>query len=131
MLPQAETTPRIKPATTKTALVVMNAYDNSAIVCCLNESFDATGVCKQLSLVYTRLRAVEFRVPVVRSSLGGTSGVFDGNGNIVAPSEVRTNFSTYRVPGDTRVSFYMRFGDWFPKLCCVITGFFVEFSGWV
>ncbi len=95
--------------------------DNSAIVCCLNESFDATGVCKQLSLVHTRLRAVEFRVPVVRSSLGGTSGVFDGNGNIVAPSEVRTNFSTYRVPGDTRVSFYMRFGDWFPKLCCVIT----------
>ncbi|GIX00297.1 MAG: hypothetical protein KatS3mg111_3629 [Pirellulaceae bacterium] len=87
-------------------------------VCCLDESFDSTGVFRKLSSLHARLRAVEFRQPMVRSSLGGRSGVTDPDGSQLDPVEVTEAYSVYLVRPRFTETVYERWGDWFPLLCC-------------
>jgi apolipoprotein N-acyltransferase len=89
-------------------------------VCCLDETFDLTGVFKQLSQVHSRLRAVELRQPIVRSSLGGVSGAFNRWGEPIQPQKQSNGFSIYEIPLGSVVTAYERFGDWFPLSCCLV-----------
>lgn len=95
--------------------------DESAIICCLDESFDGNGVFQQLSHVHTRLRAVELRRPVVRCSFNGLSGVFDSIGETKKPLASIGKLHLYEITGDTRKSFYAIYGDWFPQICCAVS----------
>jgi apolipoprotein N-acyltransferase len=93
-------------------------------VCCLDETFDGNGVFRKLSRIHSRLRAVEFRQPVVRSSLGGFSGAFDQRGTSIEATEVHDKFSWFEVQPTNITTVYEEFGDWFPVFCCVVCSIF-------
>lgn len=87
-------------------------------VCCLDETFDSNGVFQKLSRVHSRVRAVETRQPVIRSSLGGFSGAYNSSGVPLQPNELNEYFAVYEVTPDSSETIYERWGDWFP-ICCV------------
>ncbi len=93
----------------------------SVAVCSLDESQDGNGVFQSLSRVHSRLRAVELRQPIVRSSLGGFNGAFDEFGNAIEPMVQVDGAAVYEVRPVHIQTLYERYGNWFPKLCCVIT----------
>ena len=70
-----------------------------------------------------QLRAVENRVPVLRSVNGGCSGFVDSNGRVVKLVEnggktpMDTGWATNTLLLDSRISLYSRIGDLFPMLC--------------
>jgi len=92
----------------------------SPIVCCLDESFDGNGVFRKLSRLHAKLRAVEFRSCVIRCSLGGNTAVIDCSGNTLTPQLKRDNLFFYKDVGGSKISFYARSGDWFPRISCVL-----------
>ncbi len=96
------------------------SHADSLIVCCLDETFDTTGVFQQLSRVHTRIRAVEFRRPIVRCSLGGLSAVYDGNGHSVDPQSTADGMMTYEIPGADCHSLSATYGNWFAVLCLIL-----------
>jgi apolipoprotein N-acyltransferase len=100
-------------------------------------------------LALARFRAIECRRTLVRSVNMGISAVIDGNGRVLAPTNVDgegedavwqidggprselpvsrwSEFKsvpailTAQIPIDTRPSFYARFGDWFAWCCAVL-----------
>ncbi|HAC92285.1 MAG TPA: hypothetical protein DCF63_16900 [Planctomycetaceae bacterium] len=89
-------------------------------ICCMDETFDKTGDFQKLAQVHSRLRAVETRQPMIRSSLGGTSGVTDYDGREIHPSEVQQHYSIFQVKPRYATTLFERWGDWFPMLCCLI-----------
>ena len=74
-------------------------------------------------------RAVELRVPVARAANTGWSGCIDSTGWVVGRVRDEGGRSLF-VPGThtcdlflgTARSPYVRWGDWFPLLCLVLTG---------
>ena len=99
-------------------------YDISqsdAIVCSLDETFDDNGVFRELSAIHSRLRAVEFRRSVIRSSVGGSSGVYDSKGSVIDPINRRGIATLYEIRSTKQWSLYARLGDWFPLLCSLVT----------
>ncbi len=93
----------------------------SISVCSLDESFDGNNVFQSLSYVHTKLRAVEFRQPLVRSSLDGVSGAFDLLGSEMEPVEIIDTFAVYRIPLVHIETLYEQYGDWFAQFCTLVT----------
>jgi apolipoprotein N-acyltransferase len=93
----------------------------SISVCSLDESFDGNNVFRSLSYVHTKLRAVEFRQPLVRSSLDGISGAFDLLGGEMKPVKKNDTFTIYRIHPVHIETFYEQHGDWFARLCTLVT----------
>jgi apolipoprotein N-acyltransferase len=95
-------------------------------VCAMDESFDQSGKVSQITMLHTRLRAVEFRRPHFRVSVGGTTAVIDSCGRVVGlasgmPEEVPVLLA--RAPIDSRCSPYCTLGDLLPVLCLIaVTG---------
>jgi len=71
---------------------------------------------------YARLRAIEFRRWIVRSANNGISGIIDPYGDIKVETQYwdRTAFR-YNVPVLDFMTFYARWGDWFPMVMLIIT----------
>lgn len=93
----------------------------SITVCSADESFDGNGVFKSLSRVHSKLRSVEQRQPLVRSSLGGSSGAFDAYGRSLEPVATVNNVSVFKLTRGSTSTLYERYGDWLPRLCCGVT----------
>lgn len=78
-------------------------------------------------LAICQFRAVENRVPIVRSVNTGISAIIDANGVVIDAVEKDgkrfgnepTGYVVANMPIDSRDSFYGRFGDWFARLCLV------------
>lgn len=84
-------------------------------VCGLNDCFDRTGMVARLSLMHTRLRAIEFRRPYFRASRGGVSAAVDSCGRVVAQASERAGEPAVivaQVAGDHRRTIYSTCGDW-------------------
>ncbi len=94
--------------------------ETGAIVCSLDENFDQNGVFRPLSAIHSRLRAVEFRRPVVRCSVGGPSGVYDSTGRLIDPQARRGIVTLHEIRSTKRRTLYARFGDWIPLACGLI-----------
>jgi apolipoprotein N-acyltransferase len=92
--------------------------DDTAICCSSADSFDGSGVFQRISEVHARMRAIEFRCPVIRASLDGISGVMNGNGDWVAIAD--ESICPIAIPFDSRESLYSEWGDWWPKLCVTV-----------
>ena len=71
-----------------------------------------------------RLRAIENRVPIVRSGNTGISGIIMRNGLVKkkVPLGVQSVFKEKITLGDAG-SFYTKYGDVFASLCFVILSF--------
>lgn len=95
--------------------------ETGAIVCSLDETFDQNGVFRPLSAIHSRLRAVEFRRPVIRCSVGGHSGVYDSTGRLIDPQIRRGIVTLYEIRDTKRRTLYGRFGDWIPIACGLIS----------
>ncbi len=68
-------------------------------------------------------RAVEMRAPLVRAVNMGYSVVVDGNGQILASLEKKTEGSLVeQIPLDSRGSLYIRYGDLLAQSCLVMVG---------
>lgn len=81
-----------------------------------------------------QVRAVENRVPIVRSVNRGNSGMIDSCGRIVGlvrdaegNSIHTTGFGAWTLPLDSRVALYSQIGDVFPIACGIVT---VLLVGW-
>ena len=96
-------------------------HKTDVIICCLSETFDESGVFQQLSTIHSRLRAVEFSRPVIRSSFDASSNVYDSVGRLVAPQARRGIVTVYEIRSSCWWSLYARLGDWFPMACVVVT----------
>lgn len=75
-----------------------------------------------MHLAIAVFRAVEHRVPLVRSVNTGLSAMIDGNGEIraILPKETEDVLSV-TVPLDDRTSLYSRWGDWLGLSCVAVT----------
>lgn len=64
------------------------------------------------------LRAVENRRPLLRAATTGISGFIDPYGRVVSETKIgERTFVTGRVTPRTVLTPYVRFGDWFSRLC--------------
>jgi apolipoprotein N-acyltransferase len=75
-----------------------------------------------LHLAISVFRAVENRVPVIRSANMGYSAVIDGNGRVLARIPKRTEDALEAVvPLDPRTSLYSSTGDWLAQGCLIVS----------
>ncbi len=75
-------------------------------------------------LTMARCRAIETRRAIVRNAEGGYSGLIDSRGNLVITARERVLSEPLLLPAvplDGRRTLYMRWGDYFPVLCLIIT----------
>jgi apolipoprotein N-acyltransferase len=95
-------------------------------VICSSEMTDKTLRVQRETFVCGQFRAIETRRAVVRNVRNGYSGMFDGNGRVIARAEgmdLDQPCSLGRVPIDDRFSFYSWSGDWLPitaSLSCLL-----------
>jgi len=92
-------------------------------VCVMRESFDPTGTATRLSLIHTRLRAVEFRRSYCRVSEGGLCGIIDSRGRVLQSGSDRLGKASVvvgQVPVDERMTLYAAWGDWLPAACLAL-----------
>jgi apolipoprotein N-acyltransferase len=69
------------------------------------------------------LRAIETRLPVVRSANTGVSGYIDPLGRVRSKTEIFVPAAeTYQVESAGITTLYTRFGDWIGFTCLAITG---------
>lgn len=77
----------------------------------------------ELHLSMAPFRAIENRIPLFRCANGGYTCVVDASGKITTPritAETDQEILVASVPmraADERLTFYTRYGDWFPILC--------------
>jgi apolipoprotein N-acyltransferase len=75
-----------------------------------------------MHLVVSIFRAIENRVPLVRSANTGISAIVDGNGRVLAAlPKAREGILTRVVPLDDRTSLYSAWGDWLGLSCLAVT----------
>lgn len=80
-------------------------------------------------LAYARLRAIESRRWVVRSANTGISAVIDPLGHIVHKlGWEKEGVLTVHVPANTRMTFYVRYGDLISKAALLLTFMLVGYS---
>jgi apolipoprotein N-acyltransferase len=71
-------------------------------------------------LEMARWRAIENRVPLIRCANTGISTVFSASGHGGPPIPLNeTGYRVYDVAPLHVATFYNRYGDWFPWLCCL------------
>lgn len=68
-------------------------------------------------LQFARLRAIELRRFVVRSTNTGSSAVIDAYGNILSQTKYNESITLItKIPPLSNLTFYARFGDWIGKI---------------
>ena len=81
-------------------------------------------------LAMEAMRAVENRVPLVRSANTGISAIVDIDGQIQAQTALlETTFVVDQITWPHVTSFYTRYGDWFVTLCVVGTLVMLGYTG--
>lgn len=95
------------------------------MTCSLDETYDDSGIFQQLSMTHSRIRAIEARRSLVRTSLGGITSAFDSLGREIEPVATHLGMNMYRVPICRETSFYARTGDWIVWFSLSVTG------GWI
>lgn len=115
------------------ALVLKGA---SFLVGQTNESFTSSMSGLKQNLAYYVFRAIENRVPLLRSSTTGISCIIDADGRIVArnqDSEGRETGVSGAVTGqimlNNKMSFYTQYGDVFSYVCIFLSLLFAAISG--
>lgn len=89
-----------------------------------NDAWSETVSAEVQHFAAARFRAIEFRRSLVRSTNGGVTCVVDARGKVVAElplfeqASLRTEVPIYRGPP----TLYWRFGDWFARLCLLLSG---------
>lgn len=72
-------------------------------------------------LQFARLRAIELRRFVIRSTNTGASAVIDANGKIIAQTKYNEAITlTAEIPPLSTLTFYARFGDYIGKISAVL-----------
>lgn len=75
------------------------------------------------------LRAVENRVPVIRSANSGISNVVDQTGQVMSSTQNGVqDVLTASISVPRTASFYTKTGDWFPVLCFIGMFLFIVFG---
>ncbi|TWT56375.1 hypothetical protein [Allorhodopirellula solitaria] len=82
------------------------------LTCSLDETFDQSGIFQNLSMTHCRIRAVEARRSIVRSSLGGLTAAFGPRGCRIEPTACHGGMQLYQVPVCRTTSVYAWAGDW-------------------
>lgn len=82
------------------------------LACSLDETHDRSGVFQALSMMHSRIRAVEARRSLVRCSLGGTTAAIDPWGCRIDPKATRLGLVAYDIPISQTASVYSAAGDW-------------------
>ena len=73
-----------------------------------------------------RMRAIETRRPVIRCANSGISGIIDADGtSILELPELQRRAAIGVVRPRSEMTLYVRYGDWLPMICLVITLFAV------
>ncbi len=81
-------------------------------------------------LAMEAMRAVENRVPLVRSANTGISAIVNIDGQIQAQTALLdTTFIADQLAWPHVISFYTRYGDWFVTLCVVGTLVMLSYAG--
>ncbi len=81
-------------------------------------------------LAMEAMRAVENRVPLVRSANTGISAIVNIDGQIQAQTALlETTFITDQITWPHVASFYTRYGDWFVTLCVAGTLVMLSYAG--
>lgn len=89
-----------------------------------NDAWSETVSAEVQHFAAARFRAIEYRRSLVRSTNGGVSCVVDARGKAIAQlplferASLRTDVPIYRGPPTV----YLRFGDWFARLCLLLSG---------
>jgi apolipoprotein N-acyltransferase len=75
-----------------------------------------------MHLVVSIFRAIENRVPLVRSANTGISALVDGNGRVLAAlPKAQEGILSRVVPLDDRTSLFSVWGDWLGLSCLAVT----------
>ena len=81
-------------------------------------------------LAMEAMRAVENRVPLVRSANTGISAIVDIDGRIQAQTALlETTFIADQLAWPHVISFYTQYGDWFVTLCVAGTLVMLSYAG--
>ncbi|GAB4367773.1 MAG: apolipoprotein N-acyltransferase [Deltaproteobacteria bacterium] len=89
-----------------------------------NDAWFGDTVAPRQHLAMARMRAVEFRRPLVRAANSGISAVFDARGETVAEIGLfRREAVTGRIRTGNRETIYAKMGELFAMSCTIITLF--------
>lgn len=89
-----------------------------------NDAWFGDTVAPRQHLAMARMRAVEFRRPLVRAANSGISAVFDARGEKVAEIDLfRRGAVTARITPGNRETIYAKTGELFALSCTIITFF--------
>ena len=85
-----------------------------------NRSYRLSGNSKQ-HLAQSKLRAIEFSIPVIHASVSGKSAIIGKDGELIAQSEM---FKNKLIEGSVNTSisrsFFSQYHDWFSFLCLIV-----------
>lgn len=78
---------------------------------------------------FSRMRAIENHRWIVRSANNGISGFIDPKGNVIEQTEYwkQTELS-HQIELYDSETLYVKFGNWFPKLCLILSAVLVGWS---
>ena len=86
-----------------------------------NDAWSLSHSQREQHLASVVMRAAETRRSIVRSTNNGISGVIDAQGRIVAQSPTDSeSILVHDVELRSGLTPYVRFGDWFVALCCLV-----------
>ena len=87
-----------------------------------NDSWWGTTPGHRQLLSFTKLRAIETRLPIVRSANSGISAVIDTHGDITQQIEyLERGAMSSRITPQKRITFYVKYGDYIARLSLFIS----------
>lgn len=88
-----------------------------------NRSYRRSGNSEQ-HLALTRLRAIEFSIPVVHASISGTSAIISASGDVIDKSDLfEKSIITGTISPNKPGSFYAKTFDWLSLVCFLGIGY--------
>jgi apolipoprotein N-acyltransferase len=99
------------------------------LVIVTNDAWFGNASAPFLHAEISRFRAIENRVPVVRSANTGISLILDEFGRDVCALKFgQTGWLTATVSQGQPATFYVKYGNWFAVLCVILTVFLIGYS---